>query len=134
MALTATVGEVVWMVTGAVQGKASPEGVSAVARAECACFSSPTGADTASCLFPSSHNSLPQDVNRWSLKPAPNHPCLPHPVQDTQTLSFHSQSREAPAGGICQGNVPKWLSLPLASLLPGPGKGNECKFLSASQL
>lgn len=122
------------MVTGAVQGKASPEGGSALARAECACFSSPTGADTASCLSLSSHNSLPQDMmNRWSLKPAPNHH-LPHPVQDTQTLSFHSQSREAPAGGICQGNVPKWLSLPPASLLPGPGKGNECKFRSASQL
>lgn len=39
------------------------------------------------------------------------------------TLSSHSPSRETPAGGICQGNVPKWLSLSPAS--PRPSLGEE---------
>lgn len=39
-----------------------------------------------------------------------------------------------PAGAICQGNVPKWPSHPLASLLPQPERGKGCKFPQVSKL
>lgn len=56
------------------------------------------------------------------------------PFQGHGTLSSHSLNREVPAGGICQGNVLKWLRHSPASPLPGPGRGKGCKFPQASKL
>lgn len=62
--------------------------------------------------------------------------CIPtvHPLTQTlpsrgpRTLGSHSLSRGAPAGGICQGNVPKWSSHPPASPPPRPGRRKGCKY------
>lgn len=73
--------QAIWLVTEAMQKFLYQEGNqgSTLARAECACFSGPTAADTASCLSPNT-TQFPVPCSRarcpdgWSFKSHPNHP------------------------------------------------------------
>lgn len=95
------------------------------------------------CLLPcSGYHTVPCSRERcpdvWSFKSQPAYPSpspmcsllfkIPRPSAPTPDF------KQPPAGSICQGNVPKWFSRPLASLPPEPGRGNGCKSLSLSGL